>query len=561
MANARSVFLAVIKGDASQAVTEFNKLGQTVEKSTGKSATAIGKFKTLGSAALSELGVNATTMAATAGAAFARFAYQAANEFAALAKSADDLSRATGLTIEQASRWMEVSGDLGVETETLQGAIGRLNKNLSTDKFEKYGIATRDAAGNMLSSQEIFLNVLDAMNRTPDAGKRAKMGADLMGKGWQGLAPILGKSRAEYEALLQSVLDGQVITDAEREKTRKFIEMQQELSDQFTSYKMAVGDSAISLLNFGNEVMKSVQKLTELGEALNMPELGLLEESLKSVINPFYLSGQAAEYLTDKFGAADDEVSSGTLAEDLSELTSSYIVGGINVLGDEVYTLGRNAGMASDNVLDLKSYFVELLRAIDEEKGLLNIQDSFDEVREKAVDAFTAAVEGAEDADAKMREYRLSVLNLRDQVIKYGDDLRDVPPEVVSEIEALIDEGKLDEAEARLNALARFREATIGVRTLIGGRMDDGGVTDFLFGGFRAGGGPVSGGTPYVVGERGPELFVPGMSGSIVPNHALGGGGITLNVTVTNPVASGEQLANELAAYTRRYGSNWLVSA
>jgi tape measure domain-containing protein len=41
----------------------------------------------------------------------------------------------------------------------------------------------------------------------------------------------------------------------------------------------------------------------------------------------------------------------------------------------------------------------------------------------------------------------------------------------------------------------------------------------------RATGGPVSGNTPYIVGERGPELFVPGSSGTIVPNHELGGGG------------------------------------
>jgi hypothetical protein len=39
----------------------------------------------------------------------------------------------------------------------------------------------------------------------------------------------------------------------------------------------------------------------------------------------------------------------------------------------------------------------------------------------------------------------------------------------------------------------------------------------------RASGGPVTGGSPYIVGERGPELFVPGTSGGIVPNHALGG--------------------------------------
>lgn len=38
----------------------------------------------------------------------------------------------------------------------------------------------------------------------------------------------------------------------------------------------------------------------------------------------------------------------------------------------------------------------------------------------------------------------------------------------------------------------------------------------------RALGGPVSGGTPYLVGERGPELFVPSVSGGIVPNNSVG---------------------------------------
>ncbi|MCA3182033.1 MAG: phage tail tape measure protein, partial [Cupriavidus sp.] len=49
----------------------------------------------------------------------------------------------------------------------------------------------------------------------------------------------------------------------------------------------------------------------------------------------------------------------------------------------------------------------------------------------------------------------------------------------------------------------------------------------------RAAGGPVSAGQPYIVGEVGPELFVPPASGSIVPNNALGtsaagGGDVTI---------------------------------
>ncbi len=68
----------------------------------------------------------------------------------------------------------------------------------------------------------------------------------------------------------------------------------------------------------------------------------------------------------------------------------------------------------------------------------------------------------------------------------------------------------------------------------LGGLLGDGlkWLGGFLgFGGPRAGGGPVSGGTGYLVGERGPEFFVPNTSGTILPNGA-GGGGLTINSTI-----------------------------
>jgi len=68
------------------------------------------------------------------------------------------------------------------------------------------------------------------------------------------------------------------------------------------------------------------------------------------------------------------------------------------------------------------------------------------------------------------------------------------------------------------------------------------------FAGFMAAGGPVSAGSSYVVGEKGPELFVPHASGTIVPNNKMGssGGGGTGGVTVNYNIAAGVSRA-ELA--------------
>jgi hypothetical protein len=67
----------------------------------------------------------------------------------------------------------------------------------------------------------------------------------------------------------------------------------------------------------------------------------------------------------------------------------------------------------------------------------------------------------------------------------------------------------------------------------------------------RAAGGPVNGGEPYIVGEKGPELFVPSRSGNIVPNNALGG---QVNITVQAGAFLGS--ADDAREFARRvYGA------
>jgi len=52
--------------------------------------------------------------------------------------------------------------------------------------------------------------------------------------------------------------------------------------------------------------------------------------------------------------------------------------------------------------------------------------------------------------------------------------------------------------------------------------------------GAKADGGPVESNSPYIVGERGPELFVPRSAGAIVPNHSMAMMGGSTNITNYN---------------------------
>ena len=75
-----------------------------------------------------------------------------------------------------------------------------------------------------------------------------------------------------------------------------------------------------------------------------------------------------------------------------------------------------------------------------------------------------------------------------------------------------------------------FNPASFSMGSLSGGLTGVGNFSSAFVP--KALGGPVSAGSSYMVGERGPELFTPKHGGSIVPNNALGGGSTSVVVNV-----------------------------
>lgn len=120
----------------------------------------------------------------------------------------------------------------------------------------------------------------------------------------------------------------------------------------------------------------------------------------------------------------------------------------------------------------------------------------------------------------------------------------------------LVLEGKkFDEVLAQLlNRLASRGIDKIfdSIFSSIGGSLfgGSGGFLSSLFGGGKASGGDVSAGTPYIVGERGKEVFVPKTSGTIVPNDMVrksGSGDINVTV-VSNPVFQAGMTPTDMAS-------------
>lgn len=118
--------------------------------------------------------------------------------------------------------------------------------------------------------------------------------------------------------------------------------------------------------------------------------------------------------------------------------------------------------------------------------------------------------------------------------------------------------------EGTLNVQDAFKDLAVNVLKSIAKMLASQAIKSFvgmlggaIAGGFgsapaMAGGGDVTGGKGYMVGERGPELFMPKKSGSITPNDKLGGGGSVNVVNNINVKSSGDdqadnKMANDIA--------------
>ncbi|MEC7608811.1 MAG: hypothetical protein VX964_01435, partial [Verrucomicrobiota bacterium] len=168
---------------------------------------------------------------------------------------------------------------------------------------------------------------------------------------------------------------------------------------------------------------------------------------------------------------------------------------------------------------DQMAHQEELRQKINEqESAYMALNDTF---RTGIVDAILAAVEGSE--------------SLRDSLLG-----------VIQSMARLILQQQL------LNALSGFSFfgggsapslATSGTsfsETLSGGFTPKDFFPGFMIGG-KALGGSVSANKPYMVGERGPELFVPGAQGNVVPNNAIGSANVVVNVDASGSQAQGNQ--------------------
>lgn len=277
-------------------------------------------------------------------------------------------------------------------------------------------------------------------------------------------------------------------------------------------------------------------------------QTGLAGESLSDFIAQ---GGVTFELLTNMFDKANDEGGrffgafqnqSGTFTQALSNMKDSMsIFFAEAVTSTGIFQTLTDLMVKFSNLISASS-FDDFINKLDEQTGLVtllkdsikNITESLIELQptlEGAIKLFTILATIAIADLVKMIEWTITgwagilkgIQQLSDFIV--GTFL-DVWDSVIDKIEKVINvTGKLVNSFKNTMSSAGSFVSNIGT-----------GIINAIVPG-RANGGPVSAGSPYVVGERGPELFVPRNSGSIIPN---GAGGINVSVVVNGDVSGTE---------------------
>lgn len=202
---------------------------------------------------------------------------------------------------------------------------------------------------------------------------------------------------------------------------------------------------------------------------------------------------------------------------------------------------GRGASAAEREADAVK----KLIEELERERSLIGATDEQRKLSEALRRAGAAAtgeqkakitelVTAIEREEAAMKQMKAT----QEEVNSLG---RDVLGGLISDLRS-----GTDAAMSFENALNRVADKFIdmALNSVFGGfGGGGGGLFGSLFGGFRANGGPVHAGKAYVVGERGPELFAPGRSGTVIPTTTkTASHSIVINAPINAPGADAAQL-------------------
>jgi hypothetical protein len=308
----------------------------------------------------------------------------------------------------------------------------------------------------------------------------------------------LEKTSEELKKIKEAAKNAaQVVVDKLEDSLRKAESALEDVRGKFNNFKTAIGSTITGILNFG----------------------------------------KAAESENFLKGLADQATQATLFADKVKQL----VVLGLNERAiREVLDAGFEAGSKiADNIITGGATVVEQVNTLVD--SIFNVADT---VGEFGAVAFYDA--GVKQAEAMVAGIKAALESARAELKSIADGLASGGAETTtSGPTAPADKPKPKPKPKIFNVPSAIKPQT--------GILAPGKPKPFDFG-FRANGGPVTGGSPFIVGERGPELFIPSTSGSITPNNQMTNGKSIINITVNAGIGtSGAQVGKEIVDAIKKF--------
>ena len=500
-------------------LTEFQDKGiQSAKDAFGKFKTAVadaeggmGKFKAGSKVALDAVKANAGNLALAGAAAFGTFATKAITAFQDIALASGKFADATGLSVEDASRYIEVAGDLSIPVDAVEGAIGRLNKTIGADpdKVRNLGVDLVYLKDGSLDVNAPFLKTIERIKGIKDPAEKARVAAQLLGKGWQSMAELIEMGADDLKKSLDSVSGGQVISDEELAKAKEYRDTMQELGDIWNSFVINAGGVFVDIVSD----LKDLTSWQGLGNQIKTGPLGSLIGEIGGWFNDNEENAKKAE----------------EAAKSLGDAYAGYVSSRLAESRENIALLNTQLELQAEWLEKTDLKWQALKGTLQLDKAMANAKEQLEQLKEKAVEAFNGADGALSEYEQGLIDAKLMVLNLADTITLTNSQK--------NQIRVLVDTGEIERA--------------LGLIDVISARGYTPELNAMRFRGARAAGGPVQPGGSYLVGERGPELFTPSSSGNITPNGGFGGGNtITVNVNGGDP----NSIVRALQQYVRQSG-------
>ena len=537
---------------------------------------------------------------------------------AAAGAAIDDMAHRTGIARSTLQELSYVSGQLGTSIEGVEGVLASFTRRLpqiqsgtgsAAAAFKRLGLSATDASGGLRPMGDLFRDTLAALSEVGNETERNALATQLFGRRALEIAPMIAAGGAELDRLTARAHElGLVMSDQAIASLAEFDDQMAEVKAQTgavardfalgiipavqavlpvfqavaTKFREFVGGiqlmavdmtvfwegkvplyGAILRQHFGSAIAFVIDKLASLLDAMSrIPGLGAAAGGAAT------LRRWANDMRTHFAGGVDHARERLAMFEAGAEAMRAEIVGvgeaaetaagsggggGVKALVDETAALafwmkqaGDEAQIAGDKLKGVAEF--RSREKTDPDDALGATKNGVVEALDKVGERYTALLSTAEEWSGLVVDQFAGLVTGAQTV---EESFKNMVGAVIGHLGRLLAKiVAVNIATAILNSLTGGVGGAAKGVDVVGWAGKNLSLTGLANGGFAAAG------TPYMVGERGPELFVPRESGTVVPNHALGSGGGVVRIDL----AGAPRVMSPREAALQRESIEWFAA-